>query len=149
MKHYSVLSIISLLAISSAAYKGNDKIVDLMLDKWGDVKKTANDGTTVLHAAAVGGNRRIVQKVIATLFVVSNTEAIRPQRQFSIYMIFFFSNKLIDKWAEVNAVTKDGVTPLMNAVLNNHRDVVEVGLKNSYFFQVAFSKCLIFVLFCL
>lgn len=34
------------------------------MDKWADVKKTANDGTTPLHAAAAGGNRLIVQKLI-------------------------------------------------------------------------------------
>lgn len=47
-----------------AAYTGKDRIFDKMMDKWADVKKTANDGTTVLHAAAAGGNKIIVQKLI-------------------------------------------------------------------------------------
>lgn len=43
---------------------GNDKIFELLTNKWGDVKKAANDGTTVLHAAAVGGNKIIAQKIV-------------------------------------------------------------------------------------
>lgn len=31
-------------------HTGNERIVELLMDKWADVKKTARDGTTALHA---------------------------------------------------------------------------------------------------
>lgn len=43
---------------------GNANIFEQLLSKWGDIKKVANDGSTVLHAACVGGNADIVQKLV-------------------------------------------------------------------------------------
>lgn len=43
---------------------GNEAIAELLIRKFADVKKAANDGTTVLHASCVGGNKKIVQKLI-------------------------------------------------------------------------------------
>jgi hypothetical protein len=50
--------------LHSAAMRGNNAIVQLLVDKGADVKAKDNDGRTVLYSAALGGNEAVVRLLV-------------------------------------------------------------------------------------
>jgi ankyrin repeat protein len=110
----------------AAAFSGNQKIVELMLDAGADVNAKTKDGTTALLAATYK------QKWDLSKYLIQKGADVNARLDVGSPLLFAAAagdlgtvKLLVEKGAEINAKDSEGISPLSAAQKRNHQEVVD------------------------
>ncbi len=116
-----------------AAYKGNIRIVTLLLDQAADMHATNREGSTALEFAAFKNHPSVVELLlnrgadINAADAYGDTPLIKSAAMGHASVVRF----LVKKGADVNARNRRGNTALLRAASNGHLEVVKVLLASN------------------
>jgi ankyrin repeat protein len=112
----------------AAALRGNTGIFNEALKRHADIQVRDEDGSTVLHAAALSGNLAIARTTMDRGVSVTATDNndLTPLHDAAIAGNLPMVKLLVARGAEINGQSrKEGYTPLIEAILNDHDAVAE------------------------
>ncbi len=117
-----------------AVFKGNTRLVKLLLEYGADVNKQSSTGESALMLAALLGREQLVDLLLesgadvharnniqatALMMAVPPPEASRANVRRHVRIV----KKLMESGADVNARSKNGGTPLIMAASSGHRNI--------------------------
>ena len=116
-----------------ASKNGNLQIVEILLQNGADVNAKQSNGKTALIWATENGWNEIVK--ILLQYNASVNEKVAISNETALYFAVYKCSSeivelLIEKKAEVNAVKKWDVTPLMVAAGHHQNEIVKVHIMN-------------------
>ena len=116
-----------------AAYKGHERVVQMILDKDAEVNAKDNAEWTPLHQAARQGHERVVQILLEKGAEVNAKDNVgwAPLHQAARQCHERVVQILLEKGAEVNAKNKEEWTPLHWAVYSGHVEITRALLQKS------------------
>jgi ankyrin repeat protein len=106
-----------------AVESGSVKVVQLVLEEKLDINAKKSDGSTALHLACANGQLKIVTILVDALIdmgyseglVVKDEQGLIPLHRATVFDRRDVVEHLLDKGGDIEALTKDGMTPLLLA----------------------------------
>ncbi len=105
-----------------------------LIKKGGDVNQPDKDGTTALMTACRWADEPMVRFLLGHGAIPDKVRSPKGRTELMVGCAYYsgkgISLMLVNKGADINAVSNDGITPLMLAAQNAKLDVVELLLKH-------------------